>query len=84
MNYLSRETKKDAVSSLLAAGGIVLAVVASEFTMPLLMGLGVALVGGTAIARVANLRGQNQEEMRIHQRNGAAEEKALTHSGPRA
>jgi hypothetical protein len=78
MNYLSRETKMDALSSLLVAGGIVLALTASELASPVLLGAGVALVTGTAIARVIHVRGESAAS-----RRSTKDKRELAHTGTR-
>jgi hypothetical protein len=88
MNYLSKEAKADAASSVAAVGGIVLAVLASELSLPILMGAGVALVAGTAVVRVLHHRQENpiprlRAKKYVVEPKTTAEEGDLTHIGPR-
>lgn len=53
---LTRENKLDAVSGIFAVMGIVLTLIASEFSLPILMGTGAAIVILTAIVRVTYFR----------------------------
>jgi hypothetical protein len=54
---LTRENKLDAISGLFAVIGVILTLVASEFSLHILMALGAAIVILTAIVRVSYFRG---------------------------
>ena len=53
---LTKENKLDLSSGILAIAGVVLALVASEFSLRILMGVGAGIVVLTAIVRVSYFR----------------------------
>jgi len=61
---LTRENKLDLWSGALAMFGVILALVASEFALRILMGVGAAIVVLTAVIRVTYFRASRAQHLR--------------------